>query len=99
MKRTTTIITCDLCGQVYDDIPDEHNWSLVNKASCSSYLDLCSSCYVGLVRYISSRRPKKTNKDQMTFDKDFPEFVTEEKSGNYFEKLVEADPEPWKENN
>lgn len=34
----------------------------------------------------------------MTFEKDFPEFVTEEKSGNYFDKLVDGDPEPWKEN-
>lgn len=118
MKRTTTIVTCDLCGRVYDDTnPASHlahawtaetrKWKLLvdrsshpNPASrSSSDVDLCPSCYEGLVKYISSRRPKKVNKNQMTFDNDFPEFVTEEKSGNYFEILSKNDPEPWKENN
>lgn len=109
MKRKTTIVTCDLCGHVYEESnyayavnADARKWSLhVDRSShpnpasrSSSYVDLCPSCYEGLVRYISSRRPKRANKNQMTFDNDFPEFVTEEKSGNYFEKLAEADPEP-----
>lgn len=105
MKRKMTIITCDLCGQVFNDnIIETRKWALIdrslypNPTACPAYIDICPSCYEGLVRYISSRRPKKENKNQMTFYNNFPEFVTEEKSGNYFEKLVEADPEPWKNN-
>ncbi|MBP5596293.1 MAG: hypothetical protein J6Y02_12980 [Pseudobutyrivibrio sp.] len=105
MKRTTTIVTCDLCGHIsYGDTVETRKWELhVDRSShpnpasrSSSYVDLCPSCYEGLVRYISSRRPKRTNKNQMTFDNDFPEFVTEEKSGDYFEILSKSDPEPWK---
>ena len=104
MKRTTTIVTCDLCGHVsYGDTVETRKWALVDRgmpnarqAPFPDYLDICPSCYEGLVRYISSRRPKRTNKNQMTFDNNFPEFVTEEKSGDYFEILSKADPEPWK---
>ena len=32
----------------------------------------------------------------MTFEKDFPEFVTEEKDEKYFEALEKDDPKPWK---
>ena len=103
MKRTTTIVTCDLCGHIsYGDTVETRKWSLIDRSlypsptACPKYLDLCPSCYEGLVRFISLRSPKRTNKDQMTFEKDFPEFVTEEKSGNYFEILANADPEPWK---
>ena len=105
MKRTTTIVTCDLCGHIsYGDDAENRKWELhVDRSShpnpasrSSSYVDLCPSCYEGLVRYISSRRPKRVSKNQMTFDNDFPEFVTEEKSGDYFEVLSKSDPEPWK---
>ena len=100
-----TVVTCDLCGHVsYGDASATRKWALVDRGIRQNvempfpeYLDLCTSCYEGLVHYISLRRPKRINKDQMTFEKDFPEFVTEEKSGDYFEKLVKADPEPWKE--
>lgn len=109
MKRTTTIVTCDLCGHVsYGDDAENRKWELhVDRSShpnpasrSSSDVDLCPSCYEGLVKYISSRRPKRTNKDQMTFenyiDGMFPEFVTEEKSGTYYESLFDNDPQPWK---
>lgn len=105
MKRTTTIVTCDLCGHIsYCDTAETRKWSLhVDRSShpnpssrSSSDVDLCPACYEGLVKYISSRRPKRVNKNQMTFDNDFPEFVTEEKSGDYFEILSKADPEPWR---
>lgn len=111
MKRTTTIVTCDLCGRVYEESNyayavnvDTRKWSLhVDRSShpnpasrSSSDVDLCPSCYEGLARYISSRRPKKLNKNQMTFDNDFPEFVTEEKDEEYFKSLEKDDPQPWK---
>lgn len=107
MKRTTTIVTCDVCGHVsYGDTvsaPEEiRKWALIdrslypNPVTCPSYLDICPSCYSGLVKYISSRRPKSVNKNQMTFEKDFPEFVTEEKDEKYFEALEKDDPKPWK---
>ena len=104
MKRTTTIVTCDICGHVsYGDTVETRKWALVDRgmpntrqAPFPDYLDICPSCYEGLVRYISSRRPKRANKNQMTFDNDFPEFVTEEKSGDYFDVLSKADPEPWR---
>ena len=103
MKRTTTIVTCDLCGHIsYEDTVETRKWALIDRSlyphptTCPAYLDICPSCYEGLVRYISSRRPKRANKNQMTFDNDFPEFVTEEKSGDYFEILSKSDPEPWR---
>lgn len=103
MKRTATIVTCDLCGYVsYGDTVETRKWAIVNRElyprldTCPEYLDLCPSCYEGLVKYISSRRPKKLNQNQMTFEKDFPEFVTEEKDEKYFEALEKDDPQPWK---
>lgn len=75
MKRTTTIVTCDLCGQVsYGDTVETRKWALIDRSlypsptACPAYIDICPSCYEGLVKYISSRRPKRTSKDQMTFE-------------------------------
>lgn len=103
MKRTTTVITCDLCGHVsYGNTVETCKWALIdrslypNPVTCPSYLDLCPSCYEGLLKYISSRKHQRFNQNQMTFEKDFPEFVTEEKDEKYFEALEKDDPQPWK---
>lgn len=59
MKRTITMFTCDICGHVSygdGDAAENHKWAIVNRElnprldTCPEYLDLCSSCYSGLVK-------------------------------------------------
>ena len=89
-----TKIVCDICNSTIPEVLyktfDKRHYILWNNGN---KMDLCPNCYKRFLEFLNSRR-STTIPDQM----EFPEFVTEEKSGDYFEKLVKSDPEPWKEN-